>query len=133
VADADLRFRHDVQRMRAEGVVGLVDRAGERVLDRHHAARCLARFDGAEQLVEGRARNEPYARAEYLLRRRVAERSRFSLDGDCNFVHRLLSQNKERPAFGGPLVTLDDSGASAIRAHRSRHGPRGGAPERTRT
>src|SRR5438552_753900 len=82
VADAQLRFAHDMQRVRAEQIVVLVDGSGERVLDRHDPAGRVARFDGAEQVHESGAGYEMDRGTMRLEGGGVAERARLALDGD---------------------------------------------------
>ena len=79
--DAQLRLPHDVQRPALQPVVVLVDRAVERVLDRHERAIGLALDDAVEQLVERGPREHLDALPEGRDRRLVAERAFLALDG----------------------------------------------------
>ena len=91
MADAQLRFGHDMQLVYAEQVIILVHRPSECVFDRDDAAGCVARFDGAEQVHERRARHELERRPMRLERGGMTERSRLALDGDrppTVFTHR---------------------------------------------
>jgi len=73
VTHADPRLRHDVERVRAQEIVVLVHRPGERVLDGNRSPCGVARLDGSEQLLEAGARHQSDVGPERLERRRVAE------------------------------------------------------------
>src|SRR5690348_13116733 len=87
VTHADLRLRHDVERVSAQEVVVLVYGPRERVLDGDGAACRLARLHGPEQLLETRAGHEPDVRPQRLERRGMAERAGLPLNGDRNRCH----------------------------------------------
>src|SRR5712664_2557907 len=69
--------------MGTEQIVVLMHRPGERILDRHETAVRVVLLDRAKEVLERDARNDARVGAEHGNRSSVAERSRFSLDGDA--------------------------------------------------
>ncbi len=70
--------------MGTEQIVVLMHRPSERILDRHETAVRVVLLDRAKEVLERDARNDARVGAEHGNRRRVAERSCFSLDGDAH-------------------------------------------------
>ncbi len=83
VPNAQRGLAHDVERMGTEQIVVLMHRPGERILDRHETAVRVVLLDRAKEVLERDARNDAGVGAEHGNRSGVAERSRFSLDGDA--------------------------------------------------
>ena len=87
VAHADLRFPYDVERVRAQEVVVLMHGPGERVFDGDRSPGRVSLLDRQKELLETGAGHEPDVGPERLKRRRMAERSGFALNRDCDGCH----------------------------------------------
>ena len=93
--DAKLGLAHDVERRGLEAIVVLVDRAGERVLDRYEAALGLPPHYRGEQRIERGPRQHVSVCAEGEQRRLVAEGAALALDGDPHCAARSVDSKRQ--------------------------------------
>ncbi len=82
MADDERTLAQDLQRRIQQQVQAAVDRAFGGILDRDHAHVGLPRFDGAEDLIKGCARQFLHGVAEMLLRGLLRERALRPQEGD---------------------------------------------------
>ncbi len=100
---AELDFADHAQVVVEQQVEGLVDRTGQRILDRQQAHRGPALFDGGEDVLEAVAGQRVDLRAEVLEDRLLRVRARLALIGDRDGAAAVDADRSARGRDGGGL------------------------------